>query len=270
VVGLDPGLGMVHNDAKGRQSMALDVMEPVRPQVEALVLDMLQARTFRKSEFIETAEGHVRLMAPLTHELAESMPMMAKWLAPWAEKVAHMLGHAMEGKYTPATPLTSARHRSAQAVVKARKEQAKERATRAAAKQRPTPTAALPLYSCPDCGSPVTNPRHVLCEPCQEKAGHTVAVRQNRGQAIGARKRALKERVAAFGADVDPDSYRRDIWPKLARVTLAQLVEATGYSKGYCSNIRAGKWTPHVSTSAALAKLVGLDPAMKGASSSSE
>jgi hypothetical protein len=29
-------------------------------------------------------------------------------LAPVAEKVAHMLGHAMEGKYTLVTPLTSA------------------------------------------------------------------------------------------------------------------------------------------------------------------
>ena len=37
----------------------------------------------------------------------------------------------------------------------------------------------------------------------------------------------LKERVAAFGADVDPDLYRRDILPKLKKVTLAQLIEAT-------------------------------------------
>ena len=40
-VGLDPGLGIVHNDARGRQSMALDFMEPVRPEAEAFVLDML-------------------------------------------------------------------------------------------------------------------------------------------------------------------------------------------------------------------------------------
>ena len=74
-VGLDPGLGIVHNDAKGRQSMALDIMEPVRPEVEGFVLDMLSARTSGKAEFVETDEGHVKLRAPLTHELAETMPV---------------------------------------------------------------------------------------------------------------------------------------------------------------------------------------------------
>ena len=56
----------------------------------------------------------------------------------------------------------------------------------------------------------------MLCETCQAGAGHTAAVRQTRGRAIAARKRALKERVAAFGADVDPAIYRERIWPKLA------------------------------------------------------
>jgi len=54
--------------------MALDILEPVRPEVEGFVLDMAGHRTFAKAEFIETVDGHVRLMAPLTHELAEMMP----------------------------------------------------------------------------------------------------------------------------------------------------------------------------------------------------
>ncbi len=139
-VGLDSGLGIVHNDAKGRQSMALDLIEPVRPEAEAFVLDMMHARTFRKADFIEAEDGHVRLRAPLTHELAETMPRWARALAPIAEKVAHMLGHAMEGKYRPVTPLTSAKLKSAQAVVKARKTEAEGRAIRQAPKQRPVGT----------------------------------------------------------------------------------------------------------------------------------
>ena len=132
------------------------------------------------------------------------------------------------------------------------------RATRDAAKQRPTGTTPLPIWSCPGCGGRVANSRHVLCEACQAGAGHTSAVRQTRGRAIAARKRALKQRQAAFGADVDPSIYRERIWPKLADLKLSQLMEATGYSKGYCSTIRAGTWTPHVSTWPALARLVGL------------
>jgi hypothetical protein len=50
----------------------------------------------------------------------------------------------------------------------------------------------------------------------------------------------LKERVAAFGADVDPATYREQIWPRLAGVRLAEIVEATGYRKGHCSTIRGG------------------------------
>jgi CRISPR-associated endonuclease Cas1 len=260
-VGLDPGLGIVHSDTRGRASLALDVMEPVRPEAEGFVLDMLAARTFRKAEFTETEDGHVRLRAPLTHELAETMPRWARSLAPVVEKVTHMLGDAMEGKYAAATPLTSTKLRHAQAVVKARKAEAVGRARRDTAKQRPAQPAALPLYSCPDCGGPVVDPRHVLCEPCQTGAGHTAAVRQTRGRAIAARKRTLKERVEAFGTDVDPAVYRERIWPKLAGMKLTEIMQATGYSKGYCSTIRSGRWTPHVSTWSALAGLVGLDMA---------
>ena len=257
-VGLDPGLGIVHNDAKARQSMALDVIEPVRPEAEAFVLDILNARTFRKAEFVETAEGHVRLQAPLTHELAETMPRWTRSLAPIAEKVTHMLGHAMEGKYTPITPLTAAKLRSAQAIVKARKIEATGRAARDAAKQHAVAREPRPVYSCPVCGGPVDNPRHVLCGACQTVAGHTPAVRQSHGRAISARKRALKERVDAFGSDVDPELFRREIFPRLAGVKLAEIMNASGYSKGYCSNIRAGQFVPHVSTWPALAKLVGV------------
>jgi integrase len=52
------------------------------------VLDLLERRTFRKAEFTESSDGHVRLLAPLTHELAETMPLWAKSLGPIAEHVA--------------------------------------------------------------------------------------------------------------------------------------------------------------------------------------
>jgi CRISPR/Cas system-associated endonuclease Cas1 len=74
VVGLDAGLGLIHSQAKSRQSLALDLIEPIRPQIDAFVLDLLERRTFRKVEFTETADGQCRLKAPLTHELAETVP----------------------------------------------------------------------------------------------------------------------------------------------------------------------------------------------------
>jgi CRISPR-associated endonuclease Cas1 len=262
-VGLDPGLGIVHADARGRASMALDVMEPVRPEVEGFVLDMVEHRTFRKAEFTETSDGHVRLLAPLTHELAETMPTWARSLAPFAEKVAHILGRAMDGKYEPATPLTSSRIKVAQGVVKARKVEATRRATRSAPHQRPaSEPAVLPLWTCPDCGGAVTNPRHVRCEPCiAADPRQSGEIRGRRGAAIAARKRALAEWDKANPGTVhDPELFSREILPGLRTVKLSEIVEATGLSKSYASQVRAGKFTPHVSTWAALTRLVEVDP----------
>ena len=41
VVGLDPWLGFYHEPLQGRYSLACDLMEPLRPQVEAFVFQML-------------------------------------------------------------------------------------------------------------------------------------------------------------------------------------------------------------------------------------
>jgi CRISPR-associated endonuclease Cas1 len=260
-VGLDAGLGIVHADAKGRQSLALDLMEPVRPEVDAFVLDLVERRTFRKAEFTETSDGHVRLLAPLTHELAETMPQWAKSLAPTAEHVAHVFGKAMDGTYSAATPLTSRRHRDAQAVVKARKVEASRRAAAGRVLQRPpVQPAALALCTCPDCGGAVTNPRHVRCEACiGADPAQAPEIRGRRGAAIAARKRALAEWDEANpGALFDPELFRRDILPALRTVELSEIVEATGMSKASASDVRRGKWTPHVSTWRALAGLVGV------------
>jgi hypothetical protein len=234
-VGLDPGLGLVHADTRGRQSLALDVMEPVRPEVDDFVLGLLESRTFRKVEFVETSDGHVRLRSPLTHELVETMPRWAQSLAPVAEHVVHVFGRAMAGKYQPATPLTRSRTRAAQAVVKARKASAVTAATSTASRQRPAAELSrLPLWTCPDCGGPVASHRRVRCDASiAADPGQTPEIRGRRGAAIAARKRALAEWDQANPGTVqDPEWFRRDILPRLATVKLSEIVEATGMSKG--------------------------------------
>jgi CRISPR-associated endonuclease Cas1 len=261
VVGLDPGLGIVHADAKGRQSLALDLMEPVRPEVDGFVLDMVERRTFRKAEFTETADGHVRLLAPLTHELAETMPQWAKSLGPIAEHVAHVFGKAMDGTYSAATPLTSRRHRDAQAVVKARKVEATRRAAAGRVLQRPpAQSAVLALWTCPDCGGAVTNSRHVRCEACiSADPAQVPEIRGRRGAAIAARKRALTEwNQANPGMVYDPELFRREIVPRLRTVPLAEIMEAAGCCKASASDYRRGKRTPHVSTWRTFGELVGV------------
>src|SRR5205085_12142480 len=40
-LGLDPGIGFFHADTTARDSLACDLMEPVRPQVDAFLLDWI-------------------------------------------------------------------------------------------------------------------------------------------------------------------------------------------------------------------------------------
>lgn len=87
-VGIEPRLGILHVDVKRRESFACDLMEAVRPQVDAYVLDLLYTRTFLRSDFFEMTDGCGRLMPTLTKPLAATAPRWAKLLAPFAERAA--------------------------------------------------------------------------------------------------------------------------------------------------------------------------------------
>ena len=76
--GLDPGLGIFHADQKSRDSLVCDVMEAARPAVDEYLLDLLAARTFAVKDFTETRSGVCRVLAPLTHTLAETTARWAK------------------------------------------------------------------------------------------------------------------------------------------------------------------------------------------------
>src|SRR5271166_2929616 len=71
-VGLDPGLGFLHVDSRTRDSLACDLMEAVRPTVDAYVLDWLTHRLFQRKDFFEMADGTCRLMAGLCVQLSQT------------------------------------------------------------------------------------------------------------------------------------------------------------------------------------------------------
>ena len=70
--------------------------------------------------------------------------------------------------------------------------------------------------------------------------------------------RALEWDKANPGIVHDPELFTRAILPRLRSVKLSEIVEATGLSKSYASQVRAGKFTPHVSTWRAFGELVGV------------
>src|SRR5271165_7017126 len=57
MLGLDPGLGFIHMDAAARDSLACDLMEPVRPEVDAWVLDWITREPLKRDWFFEERDG---------------------------------------------------------------------------------------------------------------------------------------------------------------------------------------------------------------------
>jgi CRISPR-associated endonuclease Cas1 len=94
-VGLDPTLGVLHSDQRNRDSFALDAMEPVRPAVDAFVLDLLEERILTSRDFVELSNGICRVRAPLTHELALTIGRWRLLLAPIVTHLAQVFRAAL-------------------------------------------------------------------------------------------------------------------------------------------------------------------------------
>jgi CRISPR-associated endonuclease Cas1 len=87
-LGLDPGIGVLHTDLRSRDSLASDLMEPVRPKVDALLLDLLTSQQLRRAWFFEQRDGNCRLMAQFAATLSETATMWRKEVASFAEWIA--------------------------------------------------------------------------------------------------------------------------------------------------------------------------------------
>ncbi len=271
-LGLDPGLGCLHLDAAGRDSLALDIIEPLRPKVDAFVLALVAERTFSKRDFVERSDGHVRVAAPLSHELATTLPTWRREVAPYAEVVAHRFTDAVVGKTTKTTPLTARKAIAATAEVQRRKAQeARERAEVAAGLHRSAKPVRRPralaaeeaagaLARCLTCGGPLTRPRHVRCEQCWERQGGAQSrdARRRRGRSIASARSELDAwRAEHPHANADPAAFA-PIRAALATVTLASIMSVTGCSKASASGWRSGRHVPPLARWGALGELAGV------------
>lgn len=99
-LGLDPGLGIgLHTDTANRDSLALDVLEPIRPEIETWLLNWISSEPVRRSDFFETGTGNCRLRSGLCKKLSETCSVWRKLVAPWAEYVAQALWTASKPKH---------------------------------------------------------------------------------------------------------------------------------------------------------------------------
>jgi len=298
-IGLDPGLGVLHADLGGRASFALDVLEAVRPRVDAHVLDVA-AGPLRKRWFFEDTRGVVRLLAPLTHDLAAAMPSYGAVLGPVVEAVAAMVAKA--SPYDPSVPsvLTHSKHR-----VAARQRVDAERrpvprgpnpggiAPRGNRPKPPSENPPLPLAACAGCGGSLDTRngpgKREWCAACLperraqvgsemqaaslahatrfaevtgDRPSHTPAAAEGRREANRAQREAQR---AWQDAGAEKTSFSDEEWEavraRLERWPLGAIALAAAVSTSTASKWRSGRRRPHPRHWAALAELAGLTEA---------
>jgi CRISPR-associated endonuclease Cas1 len=82
-LGYDPMIGYLHSYNQDRAAFVFDLMEPLRPVVDHLVLDLIQTETFDPADFTIRRDGVCRLNPELTRALArklESHPLSVNLL----------------------------------------------------------------------------------------------------------------------------------------------------------------------------------------------
>lgn len=90
-VGLDPSLGVLHADQRYRGSLASDLMEPVRPAVDQVVLEVFAKRALTKDDCIETNDGTCRIGRLLARDLSAEGPRLLAEVDPYARHIARTL-----------------------------------------------------------------------------------------------------------------------------------------------------------------------------------
>lgn len=106
-MGLDPLLGILHSDQNNRYSLAADLMEPGRPMVDALILELMESHKFRKNEFIVTSSGKFKLKPELTKSLAVMvMEYLPQLHTVWEAVLNMLIEDEAKGEKRRKTPLT--------------------------------------------------------------------------------------------------------------------------------------------------------------------
>jgi hypothetical protein len=245
-VGLDPGIGIFHTDRRDRASLALDLMEAVRPLADSYILALLTQRTFAPRDFVETRQGNCRLAPRLAAELAETLHSWRNHVAPVVEQAAHDLADSSRARLPRATPLTRSNQRASW----------DQRAPGRESRAKRAGHLTLP-DSCRDCGGPVPRRGRRYCDQCRrdQTAAH-VAKGREKAQAVlaqlraeqrdpahggraatirGTKNAAHQRAVAAWeGERPDPEMFATEILPALRNLPVPDLMAATGLGQHYC------------------------------------
>jgi len=257
-LGLDPGLGVMHFDSPSRDSLASDLMEPIRPRVDAYVLDWITRRPLRREWFFERRDGNCRLMASLALQLSETAPTWSRAVAPLAEQMARMFSASVpkrNKRIFPSTRLT----------------QNSRREGRGIPANLSTDTPPQPETICRNCGKSTRGAHYCgACSPMALRenlidaaklgriATHTPKAEALRAATMRQQEAAKREwKPSDLPEWLSEKLYREKIQPRLATFTVSAIASALEISKPYATDIRARKRIPHQRHWLRMARLVG-------------
>ena len=89
--GFDPMAGVVHADNQYRDSFVYDVMEAVKPDVDAWLFGFVQNHLFSMKDFYEKRDGGIRLTLKITPILAETISLFSEKIESIIEQVEGIL-----------------------------------------------------------------------------------------------------------------------------------------------------------------------------------
>ncbi len=260
-LGLDASLGVgLHTDTADRSSLAFDVLEPVRPQVETWLLDWIAREPLRWADFFEAARGNCRLMSPMCTKLSGTVSVWGKLVAPWAEYVARTLWAGGKSRRTGNSVLPTR-------LTQQQRTEAKGKVW--ISKVEPPKADHL----CRGCGKTITN-ESTHCANCAvEKATERlvgvaslgrIAARSPEARAKhGVTRRKHAKACSEWDASTQPawitdQVYTEEIQSQLSQMSTSTIASRIGVSRWYAGRIRQG-YRPHPRHWLRLAQMVGLD-----------
>ena len=259
ICGLDPGLGFIHTDTANRDSLALDLIETIRPEIEAWLLNWLLTEPLRRSDFFETENGNCRISSSLCEKLSETALTWRKLVSPWAEFIVRELW------------ATTRSSRGNQSLPPTRLTQQRKREMHGNTFTMQTKPALLPDRLCRDCGRKIRC-ESTHCSKCSIEgatARLVIIAQKGRVAARSPKARAKHSESARHQARVrsswnpssqpawlTPEFYSAKIQPLLANLSTSAIRSKIGVSRLHAIRIRKG-YRPHPRHWLALAELVG-------------
>ena len=261
-LGLDPGLGVMHFDSPSRDSLASDVMEPIRPRVDAYVFDWITRAPLRRDWFFEQRDGNCRLTNSFAQRLSETSPTWASAVAPLAEQIARAFSASVPKRKRVFSI--------------SRLTQNSRRVGRGLEPVEIVETPSGPPDVCRNCGKSTQGPKYCrACSPAANRENLIKAAKLGRIAAQTPEAEALRSKTArrqtAAKLSWNPSDlpewlsenvYRERIVPRLRSVTIPTIADALKISIPYAADIRSGRRIPHQRhwvTLAQLAEFVSAD-----------